>query len=120
MVRHAMHRRQIWIVTMLLMTGCWGHSKRPPEVGDDMATTRPAAGRRVELTVRDTQSAALIRSVLDKDCRVVFRRDALGLAGNTPVGPRAEWGGTVGQLSLAGRIVDMTDQWLVVSSNGKR
>jgi hypothetical protein len=91
---------------------------------DRTATTRPVvakggpAGQRVEIAVRDTNAAGFASSLFGHTCRVQFRRDALGIAGNAAIPPTQDWGG---RMSVEGKVVDVTDQWIVLAAEkGKR
>ena len=107
----------------LPIVGCQPNPGPPTDV-TMRTTTQPApaarrepAGRHVELMVRDASDTSLAGSLVGKDCRVQFRRDALGMAGNSPVGPTDNW---QGRASLGGRVVELTDQWLVIAGEGDK
>jgi hypothetical protein len=74
-------------------------------------------GQQVNLTVRDATASGMAQSLIGRDCRVQFRRDALGMAGASPVGPTQQWNG---QTTLKGKIVELNDQWLILSVDSKR
>ena len=125
-------RNTLLIAAVVLGTGC-GSSNRntsPSHVAVARTdTTRPAgsgggggsagsSNQRVEIAVRDTNAAGFASSIFGRTCRVQFRRDALGIAGNAAIGPTQDWGG---RMSVDGKIVDVTDQWIVLSAEkGKR
>ena len=71
--------------------------------------------RRVEVT--SASSTELKQSIVGRKCRVQIRRDALGMAGNTPVVLSGRW---ANESSVDGTLVEMTDLWLVVQATGKR
>ena len=69
------------------------------------------------MEVISKSSAELASSVVGRKCRVQIRRDALGMAGNAPAVMSGRW---ATESSIDGTIVEMSDQWLVVQSIGKR
>ncbi len=107
------------LLLIALIAGCAPDARRADVTMH--RTTQPASPqqleRRVDLTVRDAGSAALADSLLGRDCRIRLRRDALGMAGTAPGAITGTW---ANQFTIEGRVVEMTDQWLVVSSAGKR
>ena len=74
-------------------------------------------GRHVELMVRDATSSGIGSSLVGKQCRVQFRRDALGMSGAGGVGPTQDYRGMT---SIAGEVEALNDQWIVVRQQGKR
>ena len=86
----------------------------------DLRESRPAGNPREPMhrvEVMSRSSAQLAESIVGRTCRVQLRRDALGLASNTIVEPTGRWGAAA---SIEGTILEMTDQWLVVRTSGKR
>src|SRR6187551_2590559 len=69
--------------------------------GGNASASREHAGRHVELTVRDPSAAGFSASIVGHECRVQFRRDALGLASNSAVSPTQDW---AGRMSLDGKV----------------
>ena len=108
------------------MTGCQPHNRGPSAAGNGAtlqpvqpstqpaiyeiapAAARPASGR---AEVVRNGSTSLSQSLVGCDCRVQFRRDALGMAGAAPIGATQEWSGRV---AVSGRVLELTDQWLVI------
>ena len=85
-------------------------------------TTRPVdreqpRGRHVELMLRDATTSRLTDAIIGKECRVQFRRDALGMSSNTGVAPTQDYRGLT---SINGRVVDLNDQWVVIQQQNKR
>ena len=74
-------------------------------------------GRHVELMVRDATTSGLAGTIVGRECRVQFRRDALGMSNATGVAPTEDFRGTT---SISGQVAELNDQWLVVQQQGKR
>lgn len=113
---------------VLLAAGCQPNNRQGPGrvTMNSSATTRPssaggggpggaggAPGQRVELMVRDANAAGMAGSVVGRNCRLQFRRDALGIASNAAIGPTQDWGG---RMSIEGKVLDLTDQWIVIAA----
>ncbi|MEO6434746.1 MAG: hypothetical protein ABIP55_03155 [Tepidisphaeraceae bacterium] len=112
--------RLLLSLTIGIVAGC--HAQPRNSSVTMHTTTQPAdrdapRARHVELRVRDTTTSGLAGSIIGKGCRVQFRRDALGMAGASGVAPTQDYRGIT---SVAGRIEDMNDQWIVITANGKR
>ena len=85
------------------------------------STTQPVhddrRGRHVELMVRDATTSGLAGTIVGRECRVQFRRDALGMSNASGVAPTDDFRGTT---SISGQVAELNDQWLVVQGQGKR
>jgi hypothetical protein len=112
------------ILSLALLSGCHAQNRAADGNSDVLirttSTTRPiealgadSSARHVELTVHDATSAGIGQSLIGHQCTVQLRRDALGMAGNSPLGATQQWGGN-NRVAVSGKITDMTDQWLVL------
>lgn len=117
-------RAGVAMSVLLALTGCHAQNRAEDRNSRVLirstSTTRPieaigaeSSARHVELTVHDATSAGIGQSLIGRQCTVQLRRDALGMAGNTPLGATQQWGGS-NRVSVSGKIVEMTDQWLVL------
>jgi len=88
-------------------------STRPSGYSDRPASREPL--RRVEVVSQ--QSARVADAVLGRKCRVQLRRDALGMAGNSPMQLTGRW---ANEASVAGTVIELSDQWLIVQASDKR
>ena len=119
-----MNRSMLVLATVILgiaMTPGCRADRRSTDVSV-YTTTRPAGrdeprARHVELMVRDSTTSGLGSSIIGKECRVQFRRDALGMSSATGVAPTQDYRGLT---SINGRVVDLNDQWVVVQQQNKR
>ena len=110
----------VMVLSIVMMPGC----RARPRSSDVTVhtTTRPVdreqpRGRHVELMLRDTTTSRLTDSIIGKECRVQFRRDALGMSSNIGVAPTHDYRGLT---SINGRVADLNDQWVVVQQQNKR
>jgi hypothetical protein len=108
---------------LAMLSGCARDARRT-DVTMSSSTTRPSAERHelrdrrhVDVMVRDATPAGLASSLLGRQVRVLIRRDALGVAGSTPMPTTGRW---ATQSSIDGAVVEMTDQWIVLTGAGKR
>ena len=101
----------IAITPLLVGAGCGGNKKKMQQVGDSAGG---AGHRSVDLTVHDTEGARLSQSLVGHTVRVQLRRDAMGMAGNTPLSTSDAW---AQRLSLVGKVTQVTDQWLAMTNN---
>jgi hypothetical protein len=111
-VRNVILRAAVVSIFILAGSGC------QPKNGDTTSGAPPTSLqplRRVEVISKS--SAELARSVVGRKCRVQIRRDALGMAGNAPAAMSGRW---ATESSIDGTIIEMSDEWLVVQSIGKR
>jgi hypothetical protein len=102
-------------VIIVAITGACQPKSSP---ADDALTSHQTSRepvRRVEVISRS--SAGIADSIVGRKCRVQIRRDALGMAGNAPAVMAGRW---ANETSVEGTIVEMSDQWLIVQSSGKR
>src|SRR5687768_4806001 len=74
-------------------------------------------GRQVELMVRDAASGGIGTSIVGKQCRVQFRRDALGMSSASGVGPTGNYRGMT---SIAGTVEALNDRWIVLRQQEKQ
>ena len=109
---------------MLLAAACGGCQPKdsgaaptsaPSTFGDRGAAESREPLRRVEVVSH--QSARVAETLLGRRCRVQLRRDALGVAGATPVPLAGRW---ANESSVEGSVVDLSDQWLVVRGAERR
>ncbi len=97
---------------VLVTVGCGGNKKKMQQVGD--VGGGGADHRAVDLTVRDIGTMRLSQSLVGHTVRVQLRRDAMGMAGNTPLSTSDAW---AQRLSLIGKVTQVTDPWLVIANN---
>ena len=97
----------ITIAPLLVITGCGGNKKKMQAAGEP-------SDHRVDLTVRDTETMRLSQSLVGHTVRVQLRRDAMGMAANTPLSTSDAW---AQRLTLIGKVTQVTDQWLVMTNN---
>ena len=110
-----MRNRCLAIVAVgMLIGGC--QPKPQPATGPKLAeaslrdsSLRPEPTHRVEVMTRPNYEVAA--SLVGKKVRVQIRRDALGMAGNVPVGAESRWSS---ETSVSGTVAEVTDQWIVV------
>jgi len=106
------------VISIFILTAAGGCQPKNGETGST-ASSSPTSSReplrRVEVISRS--SPELANSVVGRKCRVQIRRDALGMAGNAPDGMKGRW---ATESSIEGTIIEMSDQWLVVQTSGKR
>lgn len=77
-----------------------------------------SGGRRhVDVMVRDASDANLADSLIGRPVRVQLRRDALGVVGNAPIPTTGRWSA---QAAVEGTVLELTDQWLLLSGGGRR
>ena len=87
-----------WIVTLIalvVVAGC----QTPPT-------------RHVDLTVHDRPASSIAASLVGHNCRVQFRRDAMGLTSPSGVTTTDNW---AHRMAVKGKVLQLTDQWLVLT-----
>ena len=118
-----LHRLLIGIAVLAAVgAGAGGCKAQPRHSTVSMySTTQPVhddrRGRHVELMVRDATTSGLAGTIVGRECRVQFRRDALGMSNASGVAPTDDFRGTT---SVSGQVAELNDQWLVVQGQGKR